>query len=115
MVEVPNVPLVSLDRLNSINRIAQGIKALDGYVTIPEIPKVNETLVSKGKEIGVLGKILGKVVENESICNNIDTSLENTKNRLNEIVDLARKQGMEFVKCGNCGSYTVAGGGHTHE
>ena len=114
MVEVPKVPLVSLDRLNSINKISQGVKALESYITIPEIPKVDENLLFKEKDIKVISKVINTVSKSEEICNSIDTELEKTKSRLNEIVDLARKQGMEFVKCDNCGSYTIAGGGHVH-
>jgi len=114
MVEVPKIEPLSLERISSLNKISQGLKKLESYVTIPSIPKVDETLILKDKDTSVILKVLNKMKENESICNSIDNSLNETKARLNGIIEEARQQGMEFIKCDNCGSYTVSGGGHIH-
>lgn len=114
IVDVPKIKPISLDRVNSLNKISQGLEKLESCVTIPFIPKVDESLISKEKDITVILKVVNNLEENESICRNIDDRLNETKNKLNDIVEEARKQGMELVKCDNCGSYTVAGGGHIH-
>lgn len=113
--EIPSVKKVSVERLSSLYSIGKRIKELEGYMVIPEIPRVDENLIAKRNKLNSIVKKYRVLVDREKDCNVIDNKLNEAKNKLNELVELAKQKGIEFTKCDNCGCYTVVGGGHTHE
>lgn len=113
-VEIPSIKKVSVDRLGALQSISNNINKLQGYVEIPNIPKVDESLVAKKTQLGSIIRVYKTLVEHEKVCSDIDNKLNLAKSKLNELLETAKKQGVELVKCENCGCLTVAGGGHIH-
>lgn len=113
-VTIPSIEKVPVDRLGSLYSIMDKVDKLQKYVVIPEIPRVDETLVSKKNSIGNIIKVYKDLEKQNSMCSSIDSRLENLRGNLNKLVLEAKKQGIELVKCENCGCYTEAGG-NVHE
>lgn len=113
-IEIPKIKKVSLDRVSALHSILDKVDKLQKYVVVPEIPKVDETLISKRTKLGGIIKVY-KTLENQGkACNDIDNRLSQLRDKLNSLVNEAKKQGIELVKCENCGCYTGVGG-HIHE
>lgn len=113
--EIPNVPRVekvSYDRLKYLLSLKDIISGLERIVSIPKIEKVD---LSRKEELGSVISSFNSLAGQRKVCKGIDESLEKAKKELDEVIKSAREQGLDFIKCDNCGSYIVAGGGHTHE
>lgn len=115
VVSLPSIPKVSSERLSILEGIDNALNHLKGYVDIPEVPKVDSTLLVRSGKLSNLANTFQGTVKQAIQCRKVDEELSELKKTLNELVESARSQGIEFVKCDNCGSYTVVGGGHAHE
>ena len=113
-VTIPSIEKVPVDRLSSLYSIIDKVDKLQKYVVIPEIPKVDETLISRRSSVGNIIKVYKGLEKQNSVCLGIDSRLEELRGNLSKLVLEAKKQGIELVKCENCGCYTEAGG-HVHE
>lgn len=114
-VEVPKIEKVSVKRLSALNSIYKNISMLQGYVEIPKVPKVNEDLINKKSHLINIIKVFNTLAKQEEVCSDIDNRISSAKEKLDTLVSSAKEQGIAFVKCENCGCFTVAGGGHVHE
>lgn len=113
-ITLPKIKKVSLERVSALYSIMDKVDKLQKYVVVPEIPKVDETLISKRAKLGSIIKVYKTLQSHDKACNDIDNRLSQLKDRLNSLVNEAKKQGIELVKCENCGCYTGIGG-HSHE
>lgn len=138
---IPSIEKVSVDRLKSVSEIANIVSSLDSTVSIPEIKKVEmgrlrvlydmysacdkvvDTIsipelkpvdVSRRNTLDTVVASFNSLARQLKECSDIDNKLGEVRSTLDKLMKDAKAQGIEFVKCENCGSYTIAGGGHTH-
>ena len=111
--QIPKIDKVDSRRLEVLINISKYMKALEGYKEIPSIPKVNESLVTQRKQLNNIIGIFQSYIKCSQETNDIVKQINSNKERLDSLVKEAESQGLQFVKCENCGAYTVVGG-HSH-
>lgn len=112
---LPKIEKVSLDRMAHIQGIKIIVDKMNSMETIPFIPRIDSSLIDKRVKLGMIAKNYTMVKKEEIRRNEIVQELEHSKSLLKEIAHKAEVMGINLVKCNNCGTYTVAGGGHSHE
>lgn len=112
--EVPKLTKVNEDRLKNIYELLNAVTHLEGLEDVPMIPKVDTTWVSKNNDLLKVYEIYSKFIAVLNECSDVNSKLAGAKESLNTLLESAKEQGIELVKCVNCGSYTTVGG-HTHE
>lgn len=113
-VVLPKINSISTDRVVALKKIESLVNSLNKVIVLPDIPSVDTSLVDKKLKLGVIAKYYTHLREEEIKNKQLEDELENAKSKLKEIAEQAKKMGIELVKCNNCGTYTIAGGGHNH-
>lgn len=112
---IPFIPKVDSSRLEMLGKLYDMAMSNEDYVYMPNIPRVDE---GEATRLSVLGKVIevyrGYNNSNKA-CQKIDNELDLVKSKLAELVSKAEEQGISFVKCRNCGTYSIVGEEHTHE
>lgn len=138
---IPKISKVSSDRLRDISRLSEVVSSLDNIVSIPRIntvdskrlgnlymmyeacdnilgnislPEVPAVDISRRKAVDGVVVSFNSLAKQLKECSDIDKELSRVKRTLDELMSKAHERGIEFVKCENCGSYTIVGGGHVH-
>lgn len=104
MVEYPYIDTIDVEKLNSILAVENTVSSLS-KISKDVIPEVEAIDV---ESISMLCDIVA-ILSDVKKCNEGIKTLKanNTKvsNKLEKVVSEAKKQGIEFVKCTNCGTY----------
>lgn len=104
MVEYPSIGTIDVEKLNSILAVENTVSSLS-KISKDVIPEVEAIDV---ESISMLCDIVA-ILSDVKKCNEGIKTLKanNTKvnNKLEKVVSEAKKQGIEFVKCTNCGTY----------
>lgn len=104
MVEYPSISTIDVEKLNSILAVENTVSSLS-KISKDVIPEVEAIDV---ESISMLCDIVA-ILSDVKKCNEGIKTLKanNTKvsNKLEKVVSEAKKQGIEFVKCTNCGTY----------
>lgn len=104
MVEYPSIGTIDVEKLNSILAVENTVSSLS-KISKDVIPEVEAIDV---ESISMLCDIVA-ILSDVKKCNKGIKTLKanNTKvnNKLEKVVSEAKKQGIEFVKCTNCGTY----------
>ena len=104
MVEYPYIDTIDVEKLNSILAVENTVSSLS-KISKDVIPEVEAIDV---ESISILCDIVA-ILSDIKKCNEGIKTLKanNTKvsNKLEKVVSEAKKQGIEFVKCTNCGTY----------
>ena len=110
MESIPKVDKVSIDRLRYLRGIENDIKNIQSFVSIPEVPKVDNQLLERMSALQGIYKSLKGYVNIVKACSTVDKKLAQNRRELNREVSYLEERGMQFVKCKNCGTYSVVKG-----
>lgn len=104
MVEYPSISTIDVEKLNSILAVENTVSSLSKISkdVIPEVEAIDVESVSMLCDIVAILSDLKKC--NEGI-KTLKTNNTKVSNKLEKVVSEAKKQGIEFVKCTNCGTY----------
>lgn len=114
VVSYPEVSKINTDRVKKLQVIGSAVQNIENFVSIPEVPRVSPELIGKMSDLQSTVKLFKEYSKQTVECARVDAKLKGCEEELNSLVEMAKKQGMEFTKCENCGSYTLVGGGHVH-
>lgn len=109
---LPKVENVDYSRYKDLLMLKKAVESVEGIVSHPEVERVD---LSRRLAVNNVVSLFNDYAKIRKICSDIDSKLEKAKEEINVIMESAREQGLDFIKCDNCGTYMVAGGGHTHE
>lgn len=104
IVEYPEMDKLDASRLSAITAISNGVEKVKNTsdVDTPEVTVVDVSKLANLSEMIATISNLKKVDEAITKC---DSARESVKVNLDKIVAKARKQGIIFVECDNCGTY----------
>lgn len=115
ITSLPEVQKVSSDRLEVLKGIEDSLKHIDGFISIPEVPMVDRVLVDRRVMLGSIAEAFNSFYAQSMKCKGVKEELSSKRIELKELMNSAKSKGFEFVKCENCGTYSLVGGGHSHE
>lgn len=115
MVVPPDVPKVSVERLSLLQGIQSVLKNIESFVSLPDVEKVDTSLVDRMSRLSKIQEYLKGYYSQYKKYTDVKSSLKDIKAELDTLMQSAKSKGIDFVKCDNCGSYTIVGGGHKHE
>lgn len=110
----PRVETVDIERMSDIVGISEMIDSLERIKVAPEVPKVSEELLDKYDLILDILASISSVGDADMDIERYHKKLDEVYSEMDKIVVEAKRQGIRFVKCENCGSYVEVGGDHVH-
>ena len=112
---LPSVSSIDLGRLKAINDLSSLVSEGSRLVRLPSVPSIDGDVIGRLESLGGILDTFSNYNRISSMCDSLDTELSEVKNTLATLVMEAEDRGISFVKCKNCGTYTVVGEEHSHE
>ena len=104
IVDYPEMEKLDAVRLSAITSLAKEVVQVDNTpdVNTPEVTVID---IDKLANISSMIATISKLKENNDIIMQLDSKKNKVKAKLDSIVLEAKKQGIKFVECDNCGTY----------
>jgi hypothetical protein len=104
IVDYPEMEKLDAVRLSAITSLAKEVVQVDNTpdVNTPEVTVID---IDKLANISSMIATISKLKENNDIVMQLDSKKNKVKAKLDSIVLEAKKQGIKFVECDNCGTY----------
>lgn len=104
MVEYPSIGTIDVEKLNSILAVENTVSFLS-KISKDVIPEVEAIDVESISMLCDMVAILSDVKKCNEGIKTLKANNTKVNNKLEKVVSEAKKQGIEFVKCTNCGTY----------
>lgn len=104
MVEYPSIDTIDIEKLNSILAVENTVSSLS-KISKDVVPEVKAIDVESMSMLCDIVAILSDVKKCNEGIKTLKANNTKVSNKLEKVVSEAKKQGIEFVKCTNCGTY----------
>ena len=102
--DIPKVSAIDINRLSMIEKLNTLFNRVSSEQSIPSIRKIDlENILDLGK----LLKVAKGYAEAEFELDSINTEIMEVDSKLKSIITKAKEQGINIMKCSNCGSYSI--------
>lgn len=113
--EIPEVKAVDTSRVFEVSNIIAIVRKLSDFQEIPEVPVVDVGLLGRDGELSKISSSFVFYCKVVSEMERINLEIKKVKHSLDGIALEAEKNGVNIIRCENCGSYILAGGEHKNE